>query len=930
MPLPPATLLLLLTIFLITTLKPFLHRLLLHPLRTLTHLHRFPAATPLASLLPSSFYHTFLCPRRNSRTALLHAAHYHQQGHHHPILRTGPLSLSFSSPAAITAIYGHGSPQCAKGAIYAALAPQQSSPSHASVLHVVDRGAHAAKRRRLAHGFSLRKAEGSWEGKVGAKVGEVVAAFDNVGPEVLDFARWMNLFTVEAVADLVGSWRLGCLERGDDEVVVVGGGDEGSRRKVRYVESLRAGNRATARAVVWAPRLFRGVVRPVLWWGSGWYREQWREGEGYGDLVKMLVRERIERWRNGEVLDDMVRFLLEDGGGNPLDLYLEEIEVEVNTMLDAGSDTTAIALANVMYFLLKSPTCFTKLREELDRALPADTIIPSYDSIKQLPYLRACLDESLRIIPPVSAGLSRTVPPEGMTIDGHWIPGGTSVAVAAYTAHRNPSVFAQPEEYRPDRWLGQKTSEMQAAFIPFSTGSRGCIGRNITYLEQTVMIATLVQYIESQTHTDNYSGCATCRVRHIKCDEKKPICNNCEKRNLDCKQTEIIVPCLPPRSSTTVTKTLPPPPPPPPPIQPPPSPAPGSTWEVVQQSQSTFPPPAAPWPSTTPSSPTAAVATKQNDDCTTTTLLRIYQHGIGTWMDVMDHSHRYQRAVLRLALSSPLILHALCALAAKQMSLVSPHRHHYHASPSAAAAAPPPSLWEPLAARYYGESLRLLIAALAEDTTGSTEDSQGTRKKRRREETLTATILLGSYELLAAPSADYARHLRGAQTLIRAGGIDFGTASALEDAGLWVFARQDVAMAVAGRRGLLWEVGRWGEMRWNSGEGEGEVEGGGRVEKEEDWWGKKVLWLLARVVECVFGDGGGRGEEPVEGLVRELGEWYEGLPGSFEGLRLKGALAEGLDEVWFPIDTAGTVQSFFLFLRKALRIFLTTDYDVLT
>lgn len=276
----------------------------------------------------------------------------------------------------------------------------------------------------------------------------------------------------------------------------------------------------------------------------------------------------------------------------------------------------------------------------------------------------------------------------------------------------------------------------------------------------------------------------------------------------------------------------------------------------------------------------------------------------------MDHSHRYQRDVLRLALSSPLILHALCALAAKQMSLVSPHRHHHAAFPSSTAAAAPPSLWEPLAARYYGESLRLLIAALAEDTTeGSTErgSSGSRRKERRREETLTATILLGSYELLAAPSADYARHLRGAQTLIRAGGIDFGSASALEDAGLWVFARQDLAMAVAGRRGLLWPVERWGEMRWGV-----EVEEGGRSakEEEEDWWGKKVLWLLARVVECVFGDAGGRGE-PVEGLLRELGEWYEGLPESFEGLRLKGALAEGLDEVWFPIDAAGTVQGLF-------------------
>lgn len=162
----------------------------------------------------------------------------------------------------------------------------------------------------------------------------MVGAFDRAaaaGGEgaVVDYARWMNLFTVEAVADLVGSWRLGCLERGDDEVAVQG-------RKVRYVESLRSGNRATARVVVWAPRLF-AVLKPVLRWGSRWYRERWQDGEEYAYMIKMLVKERVERWQNGEVLDDMFRFMLEDGGGNALDLDLEEIEVEVNTMRKFGS-----------------------------------------------------------------------------------------------------------------------------------------------------------------------------------------------------------------------------------------------------------------------------------------------------------------------------------------------------------------------------------------------------------------------------------------------------------------------------------------------------------------------------------------------------------------------------------------------------------------
>ncbi|OMP85291.1 hypothetical protein BK809_0003961, partial [Diplodia seriata] len=388
-----------------------------------------------------------------------------------------------------------------------------------------------------------------------------------------------------------------------------------------------------------------------------------------------------------------------------------------------------------------------------------------------------------------------------------------------------------------------------------------------------------------------------CRARHIKCDERKPTCRHCERKNLPCKQTDIIVPCnwdeppAPPQTSNNTAAT------------PSDDPAPASTWEVIQQSQSTIPqshPPAPPlttWPSPSPVPPNLYITDES------ASLLRIYQHGVGPWMDVLDHTQRYQRDVLRLALASPLILHALCALAAKQMSR--------------ADASAPPSLWEPLAARYYGESLRLLIRALAEDTSAAATEAEGagvggaggeggggTGRTRKREETLTATILLASCELLAAPSADYARHLRGALTLMQTGGIDFRSASRLEAAGLWVFARQDVAMAVAGKRGLLWGVGRWG-CDWS---------GAGDAEEEEDWWGRKLLWLLARAVECVFVDADGSGlasrVEPVEGLLAELEEWRGALPRSFEGLRLKGGLAEGLDEMWFPIDSAGMVHAF--------------------
>lgn len=165
--------------------------------------------------------------------------------------------------------------------------------------------------------------------------------------------------------------------------------------------------------------------------------------------------------------------------------------------MDAGSDTTAIALTHVMYHLLKTPAALSQLRQEIDaHAVYGGHEVVTYASVKNLPYLRGCLDESLRLLPPVSGGLHRVTPPEGLMIDGHWIPGKTIVAVPIYTAHRNPEIFKEPKEYKPERWLTEQNKEAQASFIPFSAGARGCIGRNITYIEQMILMATIIQRYE--------------------------------------------------------------------------------------------------------------------------------------------------------------------------------------------------------------------------------------------------------------------------------------------------------------------------------------------------------------------------------------------------------------------------------------------------
>lgn len=151
---------------------------------------------------------------------------------------------------------------------------------------------------------------------------------------------------------------------------------------------------------------------------------------------------------------------------------------------------------NAMYNILKHPAALAKLREEIDSVLDPSVVVAPYDSVRHLPYLKACLDESLRLYPPTTMGLPRRTPSEGAPILGDYIPGDTSVSMSAYIAHRDEKVFPDAESFIPERWLGEDSKNLQAAFITFSTGARGCIGRNISYLEQTVLLASVLHRYE--------------------------------------------------------------------------------------------------------------------------------------------------------------------------------------------------------------------------------------------------------------------------------------------------------------------------------------------------------------------------------------------------------------------------------------------------
>ncbi len=175
------------------------------------------------------------------------------------------------------------------------------------------------------------------------------------------------------------------------------------------------------------------------------------------------------------------------------------------SMSFAGSETTAISLAAVFYYLLKNPRCYHTLMQELQEAIESGTVqsrpsgLISWSESQTLPYLDACIKEAFRIHPPAGLPLERVTPPQGAEICGRHIPGGIIVGCSAWVIHRQPVFGDDVDHYWPERWLGvdkEKLREMNASMFHFGAGSRTCIGKNISLLEIYKLVPSFLQRFE--------------------------------------------------------------------------------------------------------------------------------------------------------------------------------------------------------------------------------------------------------------------------------------------------------------------------------------------------------------------------------------------------------------------------------------------------
>lgn len=464
-------------------------------------LRRYPNMHPLSGISSIPF---MVLAHGGARSTYLEKLH-----RKHPVIRVGPNFLSYGDLRAVKDIYGHNTP-CTKDGSYVITAG-----SHYHLADVIDKHDHARKRKLMSSAYAIKNLEG-WEHKVADKTQKLLKHFDEcctapLAPGQLpqsedvnlDYRKWTNFFTLDAIADIGLSDKLGFLDRGHDRVT--GRRTDGSTYECDFRPALY--NTARKQSLLiwpydWYPLINKLSNIIPFYKRMSEYANEW---EG---VPVQLAHKRLERYRAGEKLDDFFQTLMEDKNGHPNNLEWGEIIAEVSIMMNAGSATTAIAMANVMYQLIKHPEIKKKLVQEIDSALEDDEEegdgVIAYDRVKHLPYLRACLDESLRLFPPTPHGLPRQTPTEGANILGDYIPGGVSVAMSAYVAHRQESMFPQPDKFIPERWLGEEGKALQPYFLAFSAGARGCIGRNISYLEQTVVLASVLRRYDFALSSPNW------------------------------------------------------------------------------------------------------------------------------------------------------------------------------------------------------------------------------------------------------------------------------------------------------------------------------------------------------------------------------------------------------------------------------------------
>ncbi|KAI8916279.1 cytochrome P450 [Gorgonomyces haynaldii] len=210
------------------------------------------------------------------------------------------------------------------------------------------------------------------------------------------------------------------------------------------------------------------------------------------ETVEDVIALRIMNPRKPGEQSDLLDFMLTacDEQGIKMDKQL--IRDQVITFLIAGHETTSITLSWALVLLSRHPNWLQRCVEEADAT---DIGSPDWNphEVNRFPLIERVIKETLRLYPPVRF-ISKYCIKDCVLPTGHKVSSGSVTNIAVLSLHRNPQVYPEPLKFNPDRWLPEEEQKRSAyAWLPFSIGARGCIGRQFAVLEAKIVLALILK-----------------------------------------------------------------------------------------------------------------------------------------------------------------------------------------------------------------------------------------------------------------------------------------------------------------------------------------------------------------------------------------------------------------------------------------------------
>ncbi|CAD7090146.1 unnamed protein product [Hermetia illucens] len=296
-----------------------------------------------------------------------------------------------------------------------------------------------------------------------------------------NFENELNKWALEAVAVIAMDARLGLLH------------DNYNKRSAKLIQGARDAFRL----------MFELEFRPSLWRfiSTPKFKKFIEALDAVTDVSCEIIEEAGERFNkkpeSSENHDESVLEKL---------LQIDPLLAKVMAidMLFGGIDTTSSAITSLLYLLAKNPDKQENLRQEIMTKLPNKDSSLTAESMKHFPYLRACLKESLRVLPTVGGNV-RTVA-QNIILQGYQIPKGTTVSMGTGALLREDEHFPNANKYEPERWLKKDGVPAPAKsahpyiFLPFGFGPRMCVGKRFAEMEIETLVARIIRNFHVEWH----------------------------------------------------------------------------------------------------------------------------------------------------------------------------------------------------------------------------------------------------------------------------------------------------------------------------------------------------------------------------------------------------------------------------------------------